>query len=129
MPTTDGPKERHDGGAIAEAKLAALDVLMDVQGWWLPQARWTRVTEIVQSIDKALSAGDPVALEAATIDLELASPIRITRVGATPQVPAPAPVRERINRMVHTLTSDGGTDRDAGDRETDSRHDQPSNQR
>jgi CATRA-Associated Small Protein len=131
VPTTHGADGQHasEDVAIAEAKLAALDVLTDVLQWRLPQARWTRVTEIVQSIDKALSAGDPIALEAATVDLELAGPVRITRVGATPQVPAPQPVRERVNRLVHSLTDDAGTDRGGGDRGKDRGRDQPPNQR
>jgi len=131
MPTTHRPDEQHDDGAIAEAKLAALDVLTDVLQWRLPAARWTRVTEIVQSIDRALSAGDPAALEAATIDLELAGPTRIIRIGAPPQVPAPRPVRDRVNSMVHSLTDvtdvTAGTDR--GDSEKGSGRDRPPNQR
>jgi CATRA-associated small protein len=128
MPTRRRTDGQHDGDAIAEAKLAALDVLTDVLQWRLPQARWTRVTEIVQSIDKALSAGDPVALEAATIDLELAGPIRITRIGAPPQVPAPPPVRDRVNSMVDSLTDlTAGTDR--GDSRKGSGRDRPPNQR
>jgi hypothetical protein len=131
VPTTHGADGQHAGEdvAIAEAKLAALDVLTDVLQWRLSEARWTRVTEIVQSIDKALSAGDLTALVAATIDLELAGPVRIIRVGATPQVPASPPVRERVNRLVYSLTGDAGTDRGAGERGKDRGHDQPPNQR
>lgn len=128
MPTTHRPDEQHDGDAVAEVKLAALSVLTDVLQWRLPQTHWTRVTEIVQSIDKALSAGDPAALQAATIDLELAGPIRITRIGAPPQVPAPRLVRDRVNIMVASLTDvTCGTDR--GDSGKDSGRDRPPNQR
>jgi hypothetical protein len=108
--------------AIPEVRLAALDVLTDVLEWRLAEERWARVTEIVQTLDNALSTGDLVALEAATVDLELAGPVRIIRVGATPQIPAPPPVRERINRMVHSLTV--GEDRGKG-----SGRDQAPNQR
>src|SRR5262249_20247276 len=115
---------------LAEAKLAALDVLTDVLEWRFGEARWARVTEIVQSIDNALSAGDPAALEAATADLELAGPTRITRVGAIPQVPAPSQVRERVNRMVLSLTGEAAaTDRGQADRGNGSGRDQSRDRR
>lgn len=127
MPTTHRPDEQHDD-AIAEAKLAVLDVLTDVLQWRLPKAHWTRVTEIVQSIDRALSVDDLVALEAATSDLKFAGPIRITRIGAPPQVPAPRRVRDRINSVVDSLTDvTAGTDR--GDSGKGSGRDRPPNQR
>jgi hypothetical protein len=88
------------------------------------------VTEIVQSIDNALSAGDPAALDAATVDLELAGPTRITRVGATPQVPAQPPIRERVNRMIHSLTGEAAaTDRGQADQGNESGRDQPRDRR
>src|SRR5262249_10448013 len=116
MYEADGKHAGNDA-APAEAKLAALDVLTDVLEGRFGGARWARVPEIVQSMDIALSAGDPGALEAATADLELAGPTRITRVGAIPQVPAPSQVRERVNRMVHSLTGEAAaTDRGQADR-------------
>jgi hypothetical protein len=127
-----GADGQHAGedAAIAEARLAALEVLTDVLEWSLAEERWARVTEIVQSIDNALSAGDLVALDAATVDLELAGPTRIRRVGATPQVPAPREVRERVNRMVYSLTGeDAGKDRGQADQEKGSGRDQPRDRR
>jgi hypothetical protein len=114
-----------DDAALAEAKLAALAVLPDVLEWRFSEARWARVAEIVQSIDNALSAGDPAALDSATVELDLVDQFRTTRVGQAPQVPAPPPVRERVNRMIHSLSgAAAGTDRGQG-----SGRDQPRDRR
>jgi hypothetical protein len=51
----------------------------------------------------ALAAADLDALAAATADLELAGPLRITRIGATPVVPPTPPVRDLLNRLVFSL--------------------------
>jgi len=85
--------------------LAALEVLADVVHWRLPAPRWERVAEIVQSIEDSVRNGDRAALESATVHLELLSPVRVTRIGSTQdKIEAPAQVRERVNRLQHTLT-------------------------
>jgi hypothetical protein len=97
----DGPVPGVD---VAEAESAALEVLADVLEWQLPVPRWERVAELVQSIDEAVRGGDLVALESATIDLELLSPVRVTRIGSTQdRVEAPPEVRVRVNRLQHTF--------------------------
>jgi hypothetical protein len=81
----------------------ALDVLSDLSEWRLSEARWEEVERVVATMQAALAAGDSAMLGEATADLELLSPIRITRVGATPTVPAPERVRERRNQLEQTL--------------------------
>jgi len=90
---------------LADACAAALEVLSESIGWLLPRPRWERVTEIVQLMDNAMSTGDPVALDNATVELERAGPVRITRIGATRQVPPPPKVLERLTRTAGRLAA------------------------
>jgi hypothetical protein len=81
----------------------ALDVLNDALAWRLVPARWAIVARYVDRLANALQAGDPEAVRAAVAELELAGPVRAARVGDTPLVEAPEPVREEINELIHTL--------------------------
>ncbi|MBP2326640.1 hypothetical protein JOF56_007025 [Kibdelosporangium banguiense] len=100
MPMNDGAEWDL---AMAEARAEAHRQLKDVLAWRFPEPRWQRVAEIVQSIDDAVRDGDLTMLESATAALELQSSYRITRIGSD-KVEAPAQVRERVNRLQHTLT-------------------------
>jgi hypothetical protein len=83
---------------------ATLEVLHDVADWRLPAAGWARVAEIVEVIEAAALSGDAAAVAAATVNLELTSPVRITRIGSTEaKVPVPPRIRERVNRLAHRL--------------------------
>jgi hypothetical protein len=102
-------------------------VIEDALRWQLPEARWRGIEQALGAIDAALVADDPEALVAATVRLELAGPMRITRIGGAPVVPPPPPLRDRLNRLVFALggvslgpqqptTEDGGADDDAARR-------------
>jgi hypothetical protein len=78
-------------------------VVEDALEWRLHPSRWERIAPIVAALTEALEHGDREALVTATADLELAGPLRITRIGDDPLVPPPPPVRDRLNRLVHTL--------------------------
>jgi hypothetical protein len=84
----------------------ALDVIKDALRWQLAEARWQAIEQILGAMDAALESGDPQAVSAATVELEMAGPLRITRIGGTPVVSPPPPVRDRLNRLVFSL---GGT--------------------
>lgn len=100
------PSPRRDSGDVFDVRAEALGVISDALRWRLADARWQVVEQVVAAMAGALAAGDLKALTAATADLELAGPVRITRIGAMPIVPPPPPVRDRLNQLVHSL---GGT--------------------
>jgi hypothetical protein len=91
------------GTAAAEVRAEALDLLQDALEWQLAEGRWQAIEHTLIAMDAALAANDLAALTAATADLELAGPLRITRIGATPMVPAAPPIRDRLNHLVYVL--------------------------
>ncbi|MFI9568782.1 CATRA system-associated protein [Streptomyces rishiriensis] len=86
-----------------ETRDDAVDVLDDLLQWQLTAERWEHVEALVRSLDQALAARDADALRAATAELELAGPVRITRIGTKALIPVPEKTRDRANRLVHTL--------------------------
>jgi hypothetical protein len=86
-----------------DARAEALDVVSEVLEWRLAEARWQAIQQVLIAMEAALAAGDLDALAAATADLELAGPLRITRIGTTPVVAAAPPVRDLLNRLVYSL--------------------------
>jgi hypothetical protein len=100
------PPRGWDIGGVVDVRAEALDVVSDALLWRMTEARWQAIEQVLVAMDAALTAGDLDALALATADLELAGPLRITRIGATPVVPPAPPVRDRLNRLVHSL---GGT--------------------
>jgi hypothetical protein len=93
---------RGRGDAAASVRAEALDAVSEAQQWQLAEARWQAVEQVLVAMHAALEAGDTQALEAATTELELLGPLRITRIGAAP-VAAPPHVLALLNRMVYTL--------------------------
>ncbi len=87
---------------FAGAQEEALEVLLDVLEWRLTEARWQLIDQSLIAMDAALKAGDPAALATAIADLEIAGPVRIIKIG-DPQGEPPPPVRDRLNRLVHSL--------------------------
>ena len=98
-----------DGSAArAEAVLALREALT----WSLAAPRWAQVHAAVEDMAAVASAG-PDALRQAIVLLELCGPLRtVTRLGDTPQLPAPMAVQERIAELVGALTPDGAADAD-----------------
>ena len=91
---------------VAEVRAEALDVVSDALKWQLAQTRWQAIEQVLIAMDAALTAGDIDALASATAELELAGPLRIIRISATPIVVADPRVRDQLNKLVFTL---GGT--------------------
>ena len=84
----------------------ALGAASDALEWRLTSERWEKIQPVLAAMAAALETGDPDALKAATAGLELVGPVRIVRIGASPVVPPPPQVRDRLNQLVYTL---GGT--------------------
>jgi hypothetical protein len=94
--------------AAREESVAALT---EALSWHLPEPWWKQVEETLADMAAAASptATSPQALWQATGLLELYSPLRVTtRLGDTPQLPAPKAVRERIAELIDTLSAERG---------------------
>ncbi|WP_329282043.1 CATRA conflict system CASPASE/TPR repeat-associated protein [Streptomyces sp. NBC_01451] len=99
-----------------ETRTDVLEVLGDLLAWELTPQRWERVEPIVVSLAEALAAGDGAAARDATADLELAGPVRATRLGAVPVIPVPEHIRDQADHLVHSLDAapQGPTGHDSG---------------
>jgi hypothetical protein len=82
----------------------AVLVLEDLLTLELSPARWEGIAGVLEALVTEVAAGDLNNLAEATIQLELAGPVRITRIGAMPTEPPPPRVRERINQLIHSLS-------------------------
>jgi hypothetical protein len=82
----------------------AVHVLEDLLVWELSPARWEGIAGILDALAAEVADSDLSNLAEATIQLELAGPVRLTRIGATPTEPPPPRVRERINQLIHRLS-------------------------
>lgn len=95
-------------GPAREALLAnACDILREMLEWELAPARWDSAAQILEVLAGAVESDDLATMRQAVTDLELHGPVRITRIGATPTLPPPPPVRERVNHLVHKLSGSG----------------------
>jgi hypothetical protein len=81
----------------------ALDVLRVTLVWRWTEGRWRMVAQAADALAAALAAGDDAACRAAVHDLALAGPVRAVSAENPPTEPAPDPVRERVNELIHTL--------------------------
>lgn len=88
---------------VTEVRRDALSVLQDVLNWHLSSARWDGIADSIEALTASLGLGDIAAVQETVIQLELAGPVRITRIGAVPTEPAPRHIRERVNYLVHQL--------------------------
>jgi nucleoside phosphorylase len=88
------------GGDVQDA----LEVVTDLLAWRLDTAGWQRVALVLETLESALRTGDEQALAARTAELETLSPYRIVPISL--DHPAPASLRLRANRLIHTLTGE-----------------------
>ena len=103
MSSLEEPGPGWNSADTGSVRTEALDVLSDALSWQLAGRRWAAIEQVLAAMDAALAAGDVTALATATTDLELAGPVRVTRIGADPVVPPPPATRDRLNRLVHSL--------------------------
>jgi hypothetical protein len=81
----------------------ALDLLREALTWRLIGHRWRTVELVLDGLAAALEQGGADSFRRVLHDLELAGPTRVVPIEDAAVLPAPEPVRERINRLVHTL--------------------------
>ena len=87
-----------------EARAALSDALM----WNLTAARWEQVQDAIADMAAAVTSARLDDLWQTTGRLELCSPLRVvTRLGETPQLPAPETIREQIVALISALAGDG----------------------
>jgi hypothetical protein len=92
---------------LPEVRQDALSVLRDMLGWRLSTPRWEGIADSVEALAACLDLGDLAAAREIVIRLELAGPVRITRIGAVPAQPPPPWVRDRVNQLIHQLSGGG----------------------
>jgi hypothetical protein len=103
MSSLEKPVPGWNSADAGDARADALDTVSDALSWRLADTRWAAIEAVLAAMDAALAAGNVTALTAATAELELSGPVRITRIGAVPVVPPPPAIRDRLNRLVHSL--------------------------
>ena len=113
-PPSEPPRDG-GAGAMTAAYAEALDVVEDALLWRLTEARWQAIEDVLTAMEAAAAAGDPAALTSATADLELAGPLRLTRIGATPAVPAAAAVHDQLIRLRYSLGGVSVAEQDQAD--------------
>ncbi|WP_062440895.1 CATRA system-associated protein [Herbidospora daliensis] len=79
-----------------------LDLAADIVQWRVPTEQWEKIGGLLELAAAAL--GEPAVLRPVLEELENEGPGRITKIGATPVVPPPPPVRDRLNQLVHALS-------------------------
>jgi hypothetical protein len=97
-PPTPGP-----GALPSSLKADIVDIVSDVLQWRLTEARWKQVEQLVNALHEALQTASLEAVEKATADLELASPLRIIPIGTPPLEPPESQLRGIVVRIVHDL--------------------------
>jgi CATRA-associated small protein len=121
MNSPGGRADGWDPGDVLDARAQALDVVQAALGWHLTGARWQAVDQALTAMAEALETGDLDALVAATAELELDGPVRLTPITAALVTRPASPIRDRLNRLVYSL---GGTvlpDTDAAGMDDDDR--------
>lgn len=82
---------------------AALDTSSDITKWHLPAGKWETVASLIDTTASAYTTGNVVEFRNATSWLELTSPRRTDLIGTEPTGPPPPPIRDRLNRLIHSL--------------------------
>jgi hypothetical protein len=108
---TDETGEVSEAGERTRTRDEALSVLRDALEWFLTPAEWAGVAATLDGLGAdeggGLDLADPVrrkALKDATIQLELAGPLRIEAVDRAAE-PVPPSVRERLSVLIGRLST------------------------
>jgi hypothetical protein len=92
---------------FGEAVQDACVILAEVNDWRLPPTDWVELAQLIENMSAAFAAADAKGIYHAIEELDLYTPDRAIPLGADRAVaPAPPPLRERVNQLVHTLGGD-----------------------
>jgi hypothetical protein len=95
-----------DSAVPPDARAQALRTLHMASRWRLATDRWSAVDDTLIRLQDALRTPDLAAFREASDDLFFLDPIReFTEVGGDVAEPAPPKIRERLNTLIHALTS------------------------
>ena len=83
-------------------------MLAEVAQWHASPDEWEYVAKLVDALALAVSGNDADAVRAAVEELDLASPMRIPVISKSSKDLPPEKLRERVNRLVHTLDARTG---------------------
>lgn len=85
------------------------------ESWALPTRQWHELDRALDRLSTALADRAAEAIDLVWADLIDLAPKRATPLGDEPVLPAPEPVRERINEMIHRLVDAPVTSRHPAD--------------
>ncbi|MEV5918578.1 CATRA system-associated protein [Streptomyces pseudogriseolus] len=94
----------------AGAACRALELMR--KEWRLPPEAWEEITELLDDLSAAVTAGNAAAVDALTGELEELSGSRVTPITGERdgRVPLPEQERERVVALVHLLDPDSAPD-------------------
>lgn len=87
----------------SESMTDLLVVLGDIQRWRMPGSRWDRVSRILNALEDALRTNNGEAVRSSIAELELSSPVRVTRIGSSADVPVPDRIRTDLAEMIRSV--------------------------
>lgn len=117
MNSTNGQAGESAPEGAADVRAEALEVVSDALQWRLAAAQWQAVEQVLIAMDAALTAGDLRALSRATVELELAGPLRIQRISATASGSPDLKVRDLLNHLVFALGGASASPAKPGDKD------------
>ncbi|WP_158854081.1 CATRA system-associated protein [Saccharothrix deserti] len=94
-------------------------VLDDLVQWEMTERQWRHVAGLVGTLAAAVRACGADAVRDATDAVELAAPVRVTRVGQEPVVPPPPFVLERRSETLDSLRGAEDVEEDNDRSDTD----------
>lgn len=87
------------------ARRTALDTLDDVSKWRLRRGGWDAIGPLLEDIRRSLAAGDRDAVLQAVAEMRRVGPHRILGMENAAMLPLPEQYRERLNQLVHDLST------------------------
>jgi hypothetical protein len=94
---------------------STITLLDEVPEWHATTTEWEYLGGLIKAVEEVIAQQDWPRLRKVVDELELARPLRATRLGRQPErppvLPASEPVRERVNRLVYDLRTQPSQER------------------